>query len=324
MHLSFVIPAHNEEATLGDIVERIHEAVQTVPSIAAFDIVLVDDGSRDRSWSVMSALADRYPGVVKGVRLRRNFGKATALATGFRHCRGQVVFTMDADLQDDPKEIPRFLAKLDEGFDLVSGWKRERQDPWNKTLPSRVFNRVTATITGIRLHDFNCGFKCYRREVVDHLALYGELHRFIPVLAHDLGFRVTELPVEHHPRRHGVSNYGWERYARGVLDLLTVIAITRWLHKPGHLFGGLGILLGLLGFGTLLYLAVLWLLGLGPIGGRPLMTLGVLASVMSLQMVSLGVIAEFFIKFNQPRDGSIYIAEQTTAIPEPVRLKALP
>jgi glycosyltransferase involved in cell wall biosynthesis len=324
MHVSFVIPAHNEEATLGDIVERIHKAVQSVPSIAAFEIVLIDDGSRDRSWSVMSELADRYPGVVKGIRLRRNFGKAAALATGFRHCRGQVVFTMDADLQDDPKEIPRFLAKLDEGFDLVSGWKRQRQDPWTKTLPSRVFNRVTATITGIRLHDFNCGFKCYRREVVDHLVLYGELHRFIPVLAHDLGFRVTELPVEHHPRRHGVSNYGWERYVRGVLDLLTVIAITRWLHKPGHLFGGLGILLGLLGFGTLLYLAVLWLLDLGPIGGRPLMTLGVLASVMSLQMVSLGVIAEFFIKFNQPRDRSIYIAEQTASVTEPARLKALP
>lgn len=324
MHVSFVIPAHNEEATLQDIVERIQEAVQKVPGIDAFDIVLVDDGSRDRSWSVISDLAERYAGVVTGIRLRRNFGKAAALAAGFRNCHGQVVFTLDADLQDDPKEIPRFLAKLDEGFDLVSGWKRERQDPWTKTLPSRVFNRVTAAITGIRLHDFNCGFKCYRREVVDHLVLYGELHRFIPVLAHDLGFRVTELPVEHHPRRHGVSNYGWERYARGVLDLLTVIAITRWLHKPGHLFGGLGILLGLLGFGTLLYLSVLWLLGLGPIGGRPLMTLGVLASVMSLQMVSLGVIAEFFIKFNQPRDRSICIAEKTMASSEPVRRPAQP
>ncbi|WP_066254691.1 glycosyltransferase family 2 protein [Hydrogenophaga flava] len=311
MDTSFIIPAHNEEATLATLVEQICEAVRQEPEMHSFDIFLVDDGSTDRTWSVIDELALRHHGVVRGIRLRRNFGKAAALSAGFRESRGKLVFTMDADLQDDPKEIPRFVARIKEGFDLVSGWKRVRHDPRTKTLPSRFFNRVTSTITGIRLHDFNCGFKCYRREVIDHIVLYGELHRFIPVLAHDLGFRVTELAVEHHPRTHGRSHYGWERYARGALDLITVVAITRWLNKPGHLFGGLGILLGLLGFGVLLYLSILWLLGLGPIGSRPLLMFGVLVSVMSVQLVSLGVIAEFFIKLNQPRDHAIFVAERT-------------
>jgi glycosyltransferase involved in cell wall biosynthesis len=315
MDASFIIPARNEETTLATLVERICEAVRGSREILSFEIFLVDDGSRDRSWAVIGELALRYEGVVKGIRLRRNFGKATALSAGFKESQGRLVFTMDADLQDDPKEIPRFVDKIGEGIDLVSGWKRVRHDPWTKTLPSRLFNRVISIITGIHLHDFNCGFKCYRREVIDHITIYGELHRFIPVLANDLGFRVAEIDVEHHPRVHGVSNYGWERYARGVLDLLTVIAITRWLNKPGHLFGGLGILLGLLGFGVLSYLSVIWMLDLGSIGSRPLLMFGVLVSVVSVQMVSLGVIAEFFIKFNQPRDHSVFVAERTSHSP---------
>lgn len=274
-----------------------------------FEILFIDDGSSDASWSVMQSITRRLPGVVKAIRFRRNMGKALALEAGFRACRGDIVFTMDADLQDDPKEIPRFLEKLKQGFDLVSGWKRKRYDPLSKTLPSKLFNGVTARLTGIRLNDFNCGFKCYRRNVVDSIRLYGEMHRYIPVLAADLGYRVGEIEVEHHPRVHGKSKYGLERYVRGFIDLLTVLATTRWLVKPGHLFGGIGVLLGLVGGASLAYLFLIWLVESEPIGGRPLLIFGVLTTVASLQMLSLGVIAEFFVK-SAPLDLSRYVAEQ--------------
>ena len=315
MRLSFVVPAHNEEASLAPLVEQIRAAVQGCAGVEAFEVLLVDDGSTDGTWRVIRVLAQSDPAGVRGIRLRRNFGKAQALAAGFEACAGDVVFTLDADLQDDPGEIPRFLAKLDEGHDLVSGWKQDRQDPVSRRLLSRVFNRITARLTGVRLHDFNCGFKCYRREVVESLSLYGELHRYIPVLAHNLGFRVAEIPVVHHPRRHGASRYGWERCARGLLDLLTVLSTTRWLHKPGHLFGGLGLLLGLAGSAALAYLAVLWLLGHGPIGGRPLLLFGVLAVIVGVHLLSLGIVVEFFVKFNQPADQRRFIAERVGGPP---------
>lgn len=312
MIVSIVIPARNEESSIEKLVTLIRATFSDMARVAAHEIILVDDGSVDGTWSVIQRLSAQPERDVKGIRLRRNFGKATALSAGFKECSGELIVTMDADLQDDPKEIPRFIEKIDEGYDLVSGWKKIRNDPLSKTAPSRLFNGVTARLTGIDLHDFNCGFKCYRREVIDSIVLYGELHRYIPVLAHDLGFKIGELPVEHHPRLHGVSNYGWERYARGMVDLLTVLAITRWLHKPGHLFGGLGLLIGLMGFSVLGYLFVVWLLGLGTIGGRPLLTFGVLTTLISLQMISLGVIAEFFIKFNQPKQFNTFIAARSS------------
>lgn len=312
MIVSIVIPARNEETSIEQLVTLIRATFSEMAQIATHEIILVDDGSVDGTWSVIQRLSAQSESDVKGIRLRRNFGKATALSAGFKECAGDLIITMDADLQDDPKEIPRFIEKIEEGYDLVSGWKKVRNDPFSKTAPSRLFNRVTARLTGIDLHDFNCGFKCYRREVIDNIVLYGELHRYIPVLAHDLGFRIGELPVEHHPRLHGVSKYGWERYARGMVDLLTVMAITRWLHKPGHLFGGLGLLIGLMGLGVLGYLFVVWLLGLGTIGGRPLLTFGVLTTLISLQMISLGVIAEFFIKFNQPKQLNAFIAARSS------------
>jgi glycosyltransferase involved in cell wall biosynthesis len=311
MKISIVIPARNEESSLRQITEQINATVVGMDLVAPIEIIFVDDGSTDGSWNIIEELSRNAANHVRGIRLRRNFGKASALSAGFKECVGDLIFTMDADLQDEPKEIPRFIAKIEEGYDLVSGWKRVRNDPFSKTAPSRLFNHITARLTGIDLHDFNCGFKCYRREVIDNIVLYGELHRYIPVLAHDLGFRIGELSVEHHPRVHGVSKYGWERYARGMVDLLTVLAITRWLHKPGHLFGGLGLLLGLMGFSVLGYLFVVWLLGLGTIGGRPLLTFGVLTSLISLQMISLGVIAEFFIKFNQPKQLNAFIAARS-------------
>lgn len=308
--ISFVIPLKDEQDSLIELTQRILESVQTGCVGRQAQIVFVDDGSTDTSWAIVEELAQQHPEQVQGIRFRRNLGKALALEAGFRLARGEVIFTMDADLQDDPKEIPRFLAKLDEGFDLVSGWKQTRHDPLSKTLPSKLFNGVTAKLTGVDLQDFNCGFKCYRREIIEKIRLYGELHRYIPVLAADLGYRVGEIAVEHHPRMHGVSKYGFERYVRGFIDLLTVLATTRWLVKPGHLFGGFGVGLGLLGGLSLSYLLLVWLFGTDPIGNRPLLMFGVLCSLASLQMLSLGVIAELHVK-NNPIDLDRYIAEST-------------
>lgn len=310
--LSFVIPVKDEEACVEELADRIVASVDsTCPEYAA-ELVFIDDGSTDRSWDVIQSISTRYPGIVQAIRFRRNLGKALALDAGFRASRGEVVFTMDADLQDDPKEIPRFLKKLEEGLDLVSGWKRTRHDPLSKTLPSKLFNGVTAWVTGVRLNDFNCGFKCYRREIVDNIRLYGELHRYIPVLAADLGYRVGEIEVEHHPRVHGRSKYGWERYVRGFIDLLTVLATTRWLVKPGHLFGGIGVGLGIIGGVCLAYLFLVWLFGAAPIGGRPLLAFGVLTTLASLQMLSLGVIAEFYVK-SVPIDVDRYVSARLGA-----------
>jgi dolichol-phosphate mannosyltransferase len=232
--------------------------------------------------------------------LRRNFGKAAALAAGFAQAQGDVIVTIDGDLQDDPAEIPRLLAKLDEGFDLVSGWKTRRRDPWSRRLFSRIFNGVAGRISGIRLHDMNCGFKAYRAEVVRGLPLYGELHRFIPVLAHYRGYRIAELPVNHRPRAHGRSRYGPERYLRGFLDLLTVAFMGRYRHRPLHLFGGLGLLLGAVGTAVLAYLTVVKIGGQA-IGQRPLLTLGVLFVVVGLQFFSLGLISEMITSHHEER-----------------------
>ena len=231
-HLSVVIPAKDEEESLPLVVARIIAAC-AAGGHSLRDIVLVDDGSSDGTWKVMSKLALENT-VVQAIRLRRNFGKATALMVGIGACGGDVIITMDADLQDDPDEISRFLATLDQGYDLVSGWKKERHDPLSKTLPSRLFNKVTARISGVGLNDFNCGFKAYRREIFDSIELYGELHRYVPVLANALGYRIAEIPVRHHPRRFGSSKYGVARYLRGFLDLLTVILITRFAYRPGQ------------------------------------------------------------------------------------------
>jgi glycosyltransferase involved in cell wall biosynthesis len=214
---------------------------------------------------------------------------------------------MDADLQDDPSEIPKFLEKIEQGYDVVSGWKSNRQDPLSKTLPSKLFNKMTAKLTGIPLHDFNCGFKAYRKEVLDGIKIYGELHRYIPVLAQELGYTNTEVSVKHNKREFGVSKYGWERYTRGLVDLLTVLATTRYLTKPGHLFGGLGVGAGLSGTLILGYLGILWFMGLGPIGTRPLFFIGILLVILSIQMISLGVLAELITRHNDsgPTDNVI-------------------
>ena len=286
--ISIVIPLHNEERSIALLYDELQAALE--PLGQEWEAVFVDDGSVDGSFAALTRLHDANENV-RVVRLRRNFGKAAALAAGFSQARGEIVVTIDADLQDDPAEIPRLLVKLDEGFDLVSGWKTRRRDPLRRRVLSRIFNWVTGRMSGLRLHDMNCGLKAYRAEVVRGMPLYGELHRFIPVLAQYRGFRVAELPVNHRPREHGRSRYGVERYIRGFLDLLTVSFIGRYRHRPLHLFGGLGLILGLFGVAILVYLTVVKALG-HAIGERPLLTLGVLLVVVGLQFFSLGLISE--------------------------------
>ena len=295
--ISVVVPVHNEERSIALLYEELQAALE--PLGETWEAVYVDDGSTDGSFGALTRLHAREDNV-RVVRLRRNFGKAAALAAGFAQAEGDLVVTIDGDLQDDPSEIPRLLAKLHEGFDLVSGWKTRRRDPLTRRIPSKIFNWVAGWMSGLRLHDMNCGLKAYRAEVVRSLVLYGELHRFIPVLAHEQGYRVAELPVNHRPREHGRSRYGPERYLRGFLDLLTVSFMGRYRHRPLHLFGGLGLTMTLLGFAVLLYLTVVKLTG-HAIGQRPLLTLGVLLVVVGMQFFTLGLISEMITSHHEER-----------------------
>jgi glycosyltransferase involved in cell wall biosynthesis len=295
--ISVVVPLHNEERSIALLHEELEAALD--PLGEPWESVYVDDGSTDGSFAALTRLHARTENV-RVVRLRRNFGKAAALASGFAQATGDRVVTIDGDLQDDPAEIPRLLAKLEEGFDLVSGWKTKRRDPLRRRIPSKIFNHVAGWMSGLRLHDMNCGLKAYRAEVVQNLVLYGELHRFIPVLAHEQGYRVAELPVHHRPREHGRSRYGLERYLRGFLDLLTVSFMGRYRHRPLHLFGGLGLLLGLTGTAVLVYLTIDKILG-HAIGKRPLLTLGVLLVVVGMQFFTLGLISEMITSHHEER-----------------------
>lgn len=297
--ISVVVPLFNEERSLEPLYREISDVLEAHGE--QFEVIFVDDGSSDGSLTVLERLHEETTNVVV-VHFRRNFGKSAALQAGFLEARGDTIVTMDADLQDDPAEIPRLLAKLDEGFDLVSGWKVRRNDPWTRRIFSRLFNWATAVVSGVRLHDVNCGLKAYRAEVVRGMRIYGELHRFIPILASYRGFRVAELPVNHRARQHGRSRYGPERYLRGFFDLLSVTFMGRYRYRPLHLFGGIGLLLGAAGFVALLYLSVLKLWGEG-IGHRPLLTLGVLLVVVGIQFVSLGLLSELITSQHEERLG---------------------
>ena len=253
--LSIVIPVFNEQDSLDELLVQI-ETVATKHKYE-LDVLLIDDGSSDKSWTKIQELSKRYAWA-RGVRLRRNFGKAAALAAGFERAQGQRVITMDADLQDDPNEIPNLLAELEAGYDVVSGWKKVRHDPWHKVLPSRVFNSMISWLTGVQLHDHNCGLKGYRREVLSEVLLYGEMHRFIPVLAASRGFRVSEIVIEHHARKHGKSKYGFERFIKGFLDLMTVYFLTGYGNRPQHLLGTTGMASFLAGGLGLMLLSFMW------------------------------------------------------------------
>jgi glycosyltransferase involved in cell wall biosynthesis len=302
---SVVVPVHNEEESLSTLhSELVH--VFAAHDLGPIEFIFVDDGSRDRSWDAIRRLAES-DNRVRGIRFRRNFGKAAALTAGFQNARGRVVFTLDGDLQDDPAEIPRFLERLEEGFDVVSGWKRTRHDPWHKVFPSRVFNWMVSRLTGCRLHDHNCGFKAYRAQVLREVGIYGELHRFVPVLAYARGFRVGEIEVNHRPRRFGSSKYGIARFLKGLLDLLTVHFLSRFSQRPLHILGAIGFFLLLLGGLGLVYLAVVWFYE--PIGTRPLLTYSAVLLGVGTQLVCLGILAELVTAYNIRAEDTYSVAE---------------
>lgn len=287
--ISMVIPVFDEKDSLPGLKEKVSGVLENLGK--SFEIIFIDDGSRDGSAELLAEMQEKDSRVTL-VRFRRNFGKSAALNAGFRLAAGKYIFTMDADLQDDPDEIPNFIEKLEEGYDLVSGWKHHRNDPLDKTLPSKLFNRVTSSVSGLKLHDFNCGFKLYRSEVVKTLKIYGELHRYVPALAHWRGFRVAEIKVTHHPRIHGKSKFGSERFLKGLLDLLTVLFLNRYNRRPLHFFGRYGLLLCSIGFLIGLYFVGYWMIHQN-IGGRvPLLLFAVFLMLGGIQLISTGLIAE--------------------------------
>jgi glycosyltransferase involved in cell wall biosynthesis len=287
--ISFIIPLFNEEQSLEALHTEVSQSLDSLPF--EHEIIFVDDGSTDRSPAVLQDLYERDREHVRVILFRRNFGKTAALTAGFARARGEIVVTLDADLQDDPHELPKLLEKLDEGYDMVGAWRANRQDPVSKRWPSKFANMTVSMLTGIKLRDVNCGFKVYRREVVRDLKLYGELHRFVPVLAHWRGFRVTEAPVIHHPRQFGRSKFGVRRFVRSYIDFLSVLFLTSYLKRPMHLFGLVGSVLAAIGTIIMLYLAGLWVFQ-GGIGWRPLLFFGTTALVVGLQLISVGLLGE--------------------------------
>lgn len=293
--ISVVIPLYNEEESLQELTTLIQEALKS----ESFEIIFVDDGSVDKSWKKIESLADEHI-FVKGIKLRMNYGKSSALQAGFDAAGGKYIVTMDADLQDDPFEIPEMIESLKEGSDLVSGWKKVRHDPITKTIPSRFFNAVTRWSTGIQLHDFNCGLKAYRREVIENIDLYGELHRYVPLLAKWQGFgKIEEKEVKHHPRKHGKTKFGISRFMNGFLDLLTLLFVNRYRNQPMHFFGTVGVAFTVIGFLINIYIAALKLVWNEPIGNRPLFFLGILLVVIGVQFFSIGFLGELI---NRSRD----------------------
>jgi glycosyltransferase involved in cell wall biosynthesis len=316
--LSIVVPLFNEVESLPELHARLSEVLDRLGQPA--EIVFVDDGSTDGSMEAVRRLSARDPRV-RGVQFRRRYGKSAALAAGLARAAGQHLVTLDADLQDDPAEIPRLLEKLDEGYDLVSGWKRGRADPLPRRVASRVFNRVTSWLTGVRLHDINCGLKAYRREVTDTVRVYGQLHRFLPVLALKEGFRLAEVEVTHHPRKHGRSKFGVSRFAGGFFDLVTVLFLTRYTRSPLHLFGIAGVITLALGAAISVYLAYQRLVLSVYLSNRPLLFLGILLVIVGVQFISLGLLGEMIAaaaEASNPRQGYGIRSEVGFADPQPL------
>jgi glycosyltransferase involved in cell wall biosynthesis len=298
--LSIVIPVYNEEGNLDALHEKLTASLVRID--LPYEIIFVDDGSKDGTWNKIRSLqsTDKH---ISALRHRRNFGKARALSHGFAAAKGAAIVTMDGDLQDDPDELPKFIETLNNGYDLASGWKQRRQDPLGKTAPSKVFNWTVRNVTGVQLHDFNCGFKAYRSDAAKSIRLYGELHRFTPVLANAEGFRIAEIPVKHHPRTWGTSKYGWSRLTKGFLDLFTVYFLTEYRQRPMHLFGVPGLLSGMLGVLIGLYLTFERIVQNQQIGTRPLLMLAVVLIVLGAQFFGLGLLGEFLAhRSNAPTD----------------------
>ncbi len=312
--LSIIIPVLNEADSLRELISQIQTSCRQ--SDIEFEVLFIDDGSNDGSWKVITELAMANT-QIRAIRFRRNFGKAAALTAGMRAARGELILMMDADLQDDPAEIPAFIRRLGDGFDVVNGWKERRLDPWHKVYPSLVFNALVGWLTGLKLHDHNCGLKLFKSEVARELHIYGELHRFIPVLAHARGFKVAELSVKHRSRQHGHSKYGVRRFLRGFLDLLTVTFLTGYGRRPQHMLGAFGLSLFVLGAAGLGYLGLLWglmhlvpIFEVAPIGGRPLLAYSIGALLLGAQLISLGLLAELIVAYTGREQDAYCVREE--------------
>lgn len=294
--ISFVIPAKDEERSLPILYQKIKGVMRNIQT--NYEIIFVDDGSKDSTFKEARKITQKDP-KVKVIKLRGWFGKSIALQSGFDNSKGDIIITMDADLQDNPEEIPTFLKKIDEGYDLVSGWKKLRYDPISKKIPSKIGNFLTRILTGIKVHDLNCGFKAYKKEVIKNINLYGELYKFIPLLAGRQNFKIAEIVVKHHPRKYGKSKFGWERNMKGFLDLLTVVFLTGYSRRPGHFFGFFGLLSFAIGFVIGLYITYLRITT-GSIQYRqPLLFLGMLLMIIGVQFLSTGLVAEMIVNLNQ-------------------------
>jgi len=296
--VSVIIPALNEAASLAELIERVDAVLQNV--VSSYEIIVIDDGSTDDTPIVLRELSAQYAHL-HVVRFRRNYGKAAALSEGFARSHGDYLITIDADLQDPPEEIPQLLDQLRSQYDVICGWKQKRKDSWSRILGSRLFNFVTARMTGLKLHDMNCGLKGYRRQVVQEMRLYGEMHRFIPVIARQRGFLVGEIPVEHFPRRYGESRYGWSRTLSGLFDLITLVMLGRYTHKPLHFFGLLGLACEFFGLYILVILGIGWLQGQW-VGNRPIFLVAIFLLLSGLQFIFFGLLAELLIYLSGRRE----------------------
>jgi glycosyltransferase involved in cell wall biosynthesis len=300
--ISVIVPLYNEEESVVELSIALKKVLESIK--ANYEVIFIDDGSTDNSFlkiKEINHLNNRF----KCIKFKRNYGKSAALSEGFKTANGDFVITMDADLQDDPEEIPALLTKLNEGYDLVSGWKKKRHDPFIKKQTSKIFNMVTSRLVGLRLHDYNCGLKAYRKEVIKNIRVYGEMHRYIPAIAHLSGYKVTEIPVTHHPRKFGTTKFGTSRFVNGLLDLITVLFTTKFIKRPLHLFGTMGLVSFAAGIGVIAYLTILKFFDGVPISNRPLFLVAILMAIVGAQFISLGLIAEMITKNSSDIDNII-------------------
>ena len=318
MDISLVIPVYNEEENLKPLYQKLKETME--PLGKEHEIIFVDDGSQDNSPKILDQLARKDPHV-KVIHFRRNFGQTAALAAGFDLAQGEMVVTLDADLQNDPADIPKLLEKMEEGYDVVSGWRKDRKDPYlSRILPSTMANWLISKVTGVKLHDYGCTLKAYRQEVVKELNLYGELHRFLPALASWMGVRIAEIPVTHHPRRFGKSKYGISRTFRVILDLILVQFLLRYSTRPIRIFGGAGLISLVVGLLLGCYLSIIKIIFRHPIGNRPLLILSVLLIILGIQLLSLGILGEFLTRiYYEGQNKKPYVIKYVTPPPQDER-----